>query len=75
MMTTELLAQFFELSKNDFKAEVFKIIIDTAIYMEKSDVDYLFDQIMQTPPEKLNFEEMNALSEFGKWTRGGSDEF
>ena len=66
------MAQFFDLSRNDFKSEVFKIIIDTAIYMNKEHVDYLFDQIMMTPPSELSLQEMNALSEFGKWSRSGS---
>ena len=64
-----LLEQFWTLSKSDYKSEVFKIINDTAFYLSQEHVEYLFNEITQTPASKLGMEEFEALSGLGKFSR------
>lgn len=65
----ELLQQFWNLSKSDYKTEVFKIINDTAFDLQGEHIEYLFDQITETPSNKLGMEEFDALSNLGKFAK------
>jgi hypothetical protein len=68
MLSEELLAQFWGLTRTDLRAEVFKIISDCSFYFKQKHLDYVFDRIRNdTPIEKLGMEEFTCLSELGKY--------
>lgn len=67
-MSMELLEQFWSLSKTDYKSEVFKIINESAFHLKQNHIEYLFDQITETPASKLGMEEFDALSGLGKFS-------
>ena len=69
LLSMALLEQFWTLSKSDYKSEVFKIINDTSFYLNQEHVEYLFNEITQTPASKLGMEEFEALSGLGKFSR------
>ena len=64
-----LLEQFWSLSRSDYKSEVFKIINDSALYLEQEHIEYLFDQITETSASKLGMEEFDALQNMGRFSR------
>ena len=43
LLTMELLQQFWNLSKSDYKSEVFKIINEAAFDLQGEHINYLFD--------------------------------
>ena len=69
LLTMELLEQFWSLSKSDYKSEVFKIIGEAAFHLDQNHIDYLFDEITETPASKLGMEEFDALSSLGRFSR------
>jgi len=73
MLTSELLEQFWNLAKSDYKEDVFKIINEVAFYFKQSHVEFLFSAITQTNPEKLTLTEFDCLCELGKFCK--SQEF
>lgn len=68
LLSMELLEQFWSLSKTDYKSEVFKIINEAAFHLKQNHIEYLFDQITETPASKLGMEEFDALSGLGKFS-------
>jgi ubiquitin carboxyl-terminal hydrolase 34 len=68
-LTISLLDMFWNLSKSDYKFEVYKIINETSFFLKQEHINYIFDQIKQIPPEKLAMEEFQCLSELGKYAR------
>ena len=69
LLSMALLEQFWSLSKSDYKSEVFKIINDTALYLDQEHIEYLFTEITRTNPSKLGMEEFDALQNMGKFSR------
>ena len=69
LLSMELLQQFWSLGKSDYKSEVFKILNEAAFHLEQEHVEYLFDQITETPAAKLGMEEFDALSTLGRFSR------
>lgn len=70
MLSTELLTQFWNLTKSDLRAEVYKIISDCSFYFKQKHLDFVFDRIRNdTPIEKLGMEEFTCLSELGKYSK------
>lgn len=65
MLSLELLQQFWSLTKSDYKSEVFKIINETAFYLKQEHIEFLFDQITETPAAKLGMEEFEAIASLG----------
>lgn len=65
MLPLELLQRFWSLTKSDYKSEVFKIINETARYLNQEHIDYLYDQITETPAAKLGLEELEAIASLG----------
>lgn len=43
LMSEELLAQFWNLSKSNYKQEVYKILHDCDFYLEQPQIEYLFN--------------------------------
>ena len=43
LLSPELLQQFWNLTKSDYKSEVFKIINETALYLKQEHIEFLFD--------------------------------
>lgn len=66
MLSRELLQKFWALSKDDYKSEVFKIIGEAAIWLDDEHIEYLFNEITQTPAAKLSLEDFDAISDLGK---------
>ena len=64
-----LLEQFWSLSKTDYKSEVFKIINDAAYLLGQQHIEYLFNEITETPANKLGMEEFDALSGLGRHSK------
>ena len=64
-----LLEQFWSLSKTDYKSEVFKIINDAAYLLGQEHIEYLFNEITETPANKLGMEEFDALSGLGRHSK------
>lgn len=54
---------------------MFKIVNDASFHLEQEQIDFLFDEIMKTPPASLGMEEMQTLSELGKYSKSGSTDF
>ena len=48
---------FWNLTKSDYKFEVYKIINDVSYYLLQEHIDFFFEQIKQIPTEKLALEE------------------
>ena len=69
LLNMPLLQQFWSLSLSDYKSEVFKIINDTAIFLDQEHIEYLFNQITETNSSKLGMEEFDALQNMGKFSR------
>lgn len=69
LLSMPLLEQFWSLSRSDYKSEVFKIINDSALYLEQEHIEYLFDQITETSASKLGMEEFDALQNMGRFSR------
>ena len=65
LLPLELLQRFWSLTKSDYKSEVFKIINETARYLNQEHIDYLYDQITETPAAKLGLEELEAIASLG----------
>lgn len=68
-LSLELLDQFWNLSKSDYKFEVYKIVNEIAFYLKQDHINFIFEQIRQIPPEKLAMEEFQCLSELGKYAK------
>ena len=58
--------QFWSLTKSDYKLEIFKIINEYEYYLGQPQIEYIFDQIRQTPALKLGIEEIDILSMLGR---------
>lgn len=57
---------FWNLSKSDYKQEVFKIIDECGYYLDQEHIEFIFAQITQTPAVKLGIEEFEILSLLGR---------
>ena len=62
LLNEELLNMFWNLTKSDYKVEVFKILNDCEYYLEQAQIEFIFSQITQTPAVKLGVEEFDILS-------------
>ena len=58
--------QFWNLTKSDYKLEIFKIINEYEYYLGQPQIEYIFDQIRQTPALKLGIEEIDILNMLGR---------
>lgn len=76
MLTDDLLARFWSLTRSDLKSEVFKIISDCAFYFKQQHLTFIFNKIKNdTPIEKLGMEEFTCLSELGKYSKDREGSF
>ena len=66
MLSNELLAQFWNLTKSDYKQEIFKIINDVDFLLEQTHIEYLFSQLTATAANKLSTEDFDILSMLGR---------
>ena len=66
LLSEELLAQFWHLTKSDYKLEVFKILNEVDFYLEQVHMEYIFQQITQTQATKLGVEEFDILAMLGR---------
>ena len=73
LLTEELLAMFWNLTKSDYKQEIYKILNDCEYYLEQAQIEYIFNQITETQAVKLGIEEVDILSMLGR--RGKLIEF
>ena len=69
LLSPELLQQFWSLTKSDYKSEVFKIINETAFYLQQEHIEFLFDRITETPANKLGMEEFEAIASLGSYSK------
>jgi len=69
LLSMELLVQFWSLAKSDYKSEVFKIISDAAFHLDQEHIEYLFEQITETPAAKLGMEEFEAIAQLGRFSK------
>ena len=53
----EELSMFWNLGKTEYKLEIYKIINDMSYYLSQEHIDYLFNQILETPTEKMILED------------------
>jgi hypothetical protein len=51
------------------KAEVFKIISVCSFYFKGEHLEFIFNNISSTPVERIEQDELNCLSELGKYSR------
>jgi hypothetical protein len=64
---------FFNLTRSEeYRVEVFKILNENAFWFEEAEIEFIFGEIMKTPPAKLGLEEFETLSQLGKSLRSGS---
>lgn len=62
LLSLDLLALFFNLRSEEYRVEVFKILNDNAFWFEEAEIEFIFGEIMKTPPAKLGLEEFETLS-------------
>ena len=76
LLTTDLLGMFFNLTRSEeYRVEVFKILNENAFWFEEAEIEFIFGEIMKTPPAKLGLEEFETLSQLGKSLRAGNGNF
>jgi hypothetical protein len=66
LLSEALLEQFWNLTKSDYKLEIFKILNDCEYHLEQPQIEYIFNQITQTSAGKLGIEEFEVLSMLGR---------
>lgn len=66
LLSEDLLKQFWNLTKSDYKLEIFKILNDCEYMLEQPQIEFIFDQITLTPATKLGIEEFDVLSMLGR---------
>jgi len=66
-LTQELLENFWNLSKSDYKFEIYKIVNEIAFSLKQEHITYIFEQIQKILPDKLAMEEFQCLCELGKF--------
>lgn len=66
LLSEDLLKQFWNLTKSDYKLEIFKILNDCEYSLEQPQIEFIFDQITLTPATKLGIEEFDVLSMLGR---------
>mmetsp|Transcript_44056 Transcript_44056/g.42658 ORF Transcript_44056/g.42658 Transcript_44056/m.42658 type:complete len:268 (+) Transcript_44056:1508-2311(+) len=67
-LTIELTEMFWNLSKSDYKPEVYKIVNEGAPLLKQEHIDYISQQIQSIPAEKVTLEELGCLGELGKYS-------
>ena len=63
------MAQFWDLTKSDYKVEVFKILNDVSYALEHSHLQFVSQRITETPAAKLGIEEFDMLNMIGRASR------
>ena len=66
LLNEQLLAQFWNLTKSDYKLEVFKILNEVDYFLEQPHIEFIFEQITQTAANKLGIEEFDILAMLGR---------
>lgn len=66
LLSEQLLEQFWNLTKSDYKQEVFKILKECDYFLEQPHIEFLFRQVTLTPAIKLGIEEFDILSMLGR---------
>ena len=69
LLTQELLERFWSLTRSDYKTEVLKIINEAAFHLDADHIEYLFNQITETPANKLGMEEFETISKLGQFSK------
>ncbi len=67
---------FWNLSKSDYKTEIYKILNDVAFYLKKEHFKFILQQIIGSSSQsqdKLTLDDYTCLSELGKFAK--DDEF
>lgn len=70
-MTQELMEQFWNLTKSDYKVEVFKILNEVDYTLEQPQIVFIFNRITETSPMKIGIEEFDILSMLGRRCKDG----
>ena len=66
---------FWDLTKTqDFKSGIYKIISESSIYLQPPQIEFIFKEITLTPPQKLDMQDFNVLSELGKYSKSSNAE-
>lgn len=63
---------FWNLSRSDYKFEVYKIVNEVSFYLKQAQISFIFEQIKLIPADKLAMEEFTCLSELGKYAKEDS---
>ena len=58
---------FWDLTKADYKSEIYKIITDASYYLKQNHKEFFCDQITQAAAAKLDNADFDLLSEIGKY--------
>ena len=69
ILTEELLKTFWNLTKSDYKQEIYKIIKDVDFLLDQSHIEYVFSEITQTTASKLDVAEFDIISLLGRRSR------
>jgi len=65
----DLLSLFWSLREDSYQAEVFKIISDNCFWLKEHHVAFIFDELTNAPPEKLNTAEFDCICDLGKYNK------
>ena len=58
---------FWALSESsEYKKAVYKIIIDTSVYLDQSPIEFIFNKLTTTPVKNLDMSDFDLMSEIGK---------
>ena len=68
-LTREVLEQFWSLAATEYKFEIYKVINDVSLFLKEHHIAYIFEQFTHIPAEKMALEELQTLSELGKFSK------
>jgi len=68
-LTEDDLKMFWALTATDYKNDIYKIVDNISFYLQQPHFEFFFNQIIESPIEKLVMEDFQCLSEFGKFTK------
>lgn len=68
-LTKEVLEQFWSLAATEYKFEIYKVINDVSLFLKEHHIAYIFEQFTHIPAEKMALEELQTLSELGKFSK------
>lgn len=66
LLTPTLMEMFWSLTKTEYKKEAYKIIREAEYSLRQDHIEFLYGQLSQTPPEKLEADEFEVLNIIGR---------